>query len=108
MGPTPSSTTSISRSTAWHGQNLRDILTTRFQQVRDVRYSMRYMNVYRRCQPGADPSTNEGCRAYVDVLIDASYSFVDARGNEKRNDKRDQNQLVLEWNGEKWLFLSGM
>ena len=49
-----------------------------------------------------------GSAGDVDVLIDASYSFLDPRGLEKRSDKRDQNQLVLEWSGEKWLFLSGM
>ncbi len=89
-------------------EGLRTVLKGRFQKAKDVRYSLRYMNVYRRCRPGGDPSTNEGCRAYVDVLIDASFSLVDAQGRPKRPDKRDQNQLVLEWSGDKWLFLSGM
>ena len=32
--------------------------------------------------------------------IDASFTVLDARGQEVRRDKRDQNQLVLEWDGE--------
>jgi hypothetical protein len=77
---------------------LREVLTGRFQQARSIRYSMRYVNVRR-----------QGERAYVDVLIDASYTLTDARGVEIREDKRDQNQLVLRWDPEKeqWMFLSG-
>jgi hypothetical protein len=89
-------------------EGLRELLQSRFEQVEDVRYSLKYLNVARRCRSDGDPSTNEGCRAYVDVLIDASFTVTDARGRKIRPDKRDQNQLVLEWSGEKWLFLSGM
>lgn len=87
---------------------LRGVLQDRFQKVNDIRYSLKYVGIQRRCREGGDASTNEGCRAYVDVLIDASFSVTDARGREIRPDKRDQNQLVLEWSGDKWLFLSGM
>ncbi len=87
---------------------LRDVLSGRFSKASNIRYSLRYMDIRRRCKPGSDPSTNEDCRAYIDVLIDASYSVKDARGLDKRPDKRDQHQLVLEWSGDKWLFLSGM
>ena len=38
----------------------------------------------------------------------ASFSVKDSRGQEVRQDLRDQNQMVLEWNGEDWMFLSGM
>ena len=31
------------------------------------------------CKAGGDPDTNEGCRAYVDVLVDASFTLIDAR-----------------------------
>lgn len=78
-------------------QGLQDILTGRFQQVEAIRYSMKYMNIERR-----------GDRAYIDVLIDASFTVKDARGQEMRADMRDQNQFVLEWDGKQWLFLSGM
>ncbi len=89
---------------------LRAVLSTRFQRANDIRYSLRYMNVYRRCDTQSDPATNRGCRAYVDVLIDASYSMIDAQGDVVRPDMRDQNQLVLEWDGEaeRWMFLAGM
>ena len=42
------------------------------------------------------------------MLIDASFTVTSAMGQPKRPDKRDQNQLVLEWDGRRWLFLSGM
>ncbi len=76
---------------------LREVLLGRFQVSSAIRYSMRYMTIKRR-----------GNRAFVDVLIDASYTVIDARGLEKREDKRDQNQLVLRWEDDRWLFLSGM
>jgi hypothetical protein len=75
---------------------LREVLANRFQRAESIRYSMRYMGV-----------TRKGNRAFVDVLIDASYSFTTERGP-MRLDKRDQNQIVLERDGERWLFVSGM
>lgn len=78
-------------------QGLQEILTGRFQKVKAIRYSMRYMGVERR-----------GERAFVDVLIDASFTVEDARGEDMRADMRDQNQFVLEWDGRNWMFLSGM
>ncbi len=87
---------------------LSQVLRDRFQKAADIRYSLRYVTIYRRCKAESNVETNEGCRAYVDVLIDASYSVVSATGQPQRPDMRDQNQLVLEWSGEKWLFLSGM
>ncbi|MEM9491361.1 MAG: hypothetical protein AAGC55_19605, partial [Myxococcota bacterium] len=89
-------------------EGLAEVLRSRFQKASDIRYSLRYIGVYRKCKADGNPSTNDGCRAYIDVLIDASYSVTDHTGNQRRPDKRDQNQLVLEWTGEKWLFLSGM
>lgn len=91
-------------------EGLREVLDMRLRNAADIRYSLRYMDIARRCQAGGDPSTNEGCRAYVDVLIDASFSMVNAYGEATRPDMRDQNQLVLEWDpeGQRWLFLSGM
>jgi hypothetical protein len=77
---------------------LREVLTGRFQAAESIRYSLRYMKISRRAG-----------RAYVDVLIDASYSLKDARGRDVREDKRDQNQLLLRWdeNRKAWLFTSG-
>lgn len=90
-------------------EGLREVLSKRFKSAEDIRYSLRYMNVARRCQ-SEDPEGNSGCRAYVDVLIDASFSIVNAHGQRVRPDMRDQNQFVLEWDPqvERWLFLSGM
>lgn len=83
---------------------LRAVLQNRLQKASEIRYSVRYMGVRQTCTGELRP----GCRAAVDVMIDASYTIADARGNPKRPDKRDQNQLSLEWDGRKWLFLSGM
>ncbi len=77
---------------------LREVLAGRFQSAQSIRYSVRYMRITRRAR-----------KAYVDVLIDASYSIKDARGRDVREDKRDQNQLEMQWdeNRKAWLFLSG-
>lgn len=85
-------------------EGLRNVLTTRLQRASDVRYSVRYMDVKQTCPEDLHP----GCRASVDVMIDASFTVANAIGQPKRPDKRDQNQLVLEWDGHRWLFLSGM
>ena len=78
-------------------QGLSAVLSGRFQQVDAIRYSMKYMGISRK-----------GNRAFVDVLVDASFSVKNARGAEVRADMRDQNQFILEWDGKQWLFLSGM
>jgi hypothetical protein len=75
---------------------LRDVLATRFQRAESVRYNMRYMGLRR-----------ERNLAYVEVLVDASYTISTA-GGPVRQEMRDQNQLVLEFDGRRWLFLSGM
>ncbi|HEX4416423.1 MAG TPA: hypothetical protein VH165_00930 [Kofleriaceae bacterium] len=84
-------------------EGLRNVLLTRLQKASDIRYSMRYVNVHQQCT-----DLKPGCRAAVDVLIDASFTIANAIGRPIRPDKRDQNQLVLEWDGHRWLFLSGM
>jgi len=84
-------------------EGLRNVLLTRLQKASDIRYSMRYVAVHQQCT-----ELKPGCRAAVDVLIDASFTIANALGRPVRPDKRDQNQLVLEWDGHRWLFLSGM
>jgi hypothetical protein len=76
---------------------LHDVLMNRFARADGIRYSMKYMGVRRLARN----------RAAVDVMIDASYSIATAQGP-KRLDMKDQNELVLEYDGRKWLFLSGM
>jgi hypothetical protein len=49
-----------------------------------------------------------GCVARVEAMVDASFTIVDARGQDRRADKRDQNELVLEWAGDRWKFISGL
>jgi hypothetical protein len=84
-------------------EGLRNVLLTRLQKAKDIRYSIRYVAVHQQCD-----ALKPGCRAAVDVLIDASFTIADPLGRPRRPDKRDQNQLVLEWDGHRWLFLSGM
>lgn len=84
-------------------EGLRNVLLTRLQKASDVRYSMRYVAIHQQCT-----ALKPGCRAAVDVLIDASFTIANPLGRPIRPDKRDQNQLVLEWDGHRWLFLSGM
>ena len=86
-------------------EGLRNVLLTRLGRASDIRYSMRYMEVRQTCSAG---NLHAGCRAAVDVLIDASYTITDALGKPKRPDKRDQNELILEYDGHRWLFVSGM
>jgi len=84
-------------------EGLRNVLLTRLQKASEIRYSMRYVAVNLQCT-----ELKVGCRAAVDVLVDASFTVTNAIGRPIRPDKRDQNQLVLEWDGRRWLFLSGM
>jgi hypothetical protein len=85
-------------------EGLRNVLLTRLTKATDIRYSLRYVAVHQQCPTELRP----GCRAAVDVLIDASFTIADALGKPKRPDKRDQNQLQWEWDGHRWLMLSGM
>jgi hypothetical protein len=97
-----SGTPSGSDDYGWDG--LRNVLLTRLLKATDIRYSVRYVAIHQQCNGELAP----GCRAAVDILIDASYTVTNAYGKPARPDKRDQNQLVLEWDGKRWLFLSGM
>jgi hypothetical protein len=85
-------------------EGLRNVLLTKLLKASDVRYSVRYVGVHQQCPN----DLQTGCRAAVDILIDASFTVTNAYGKAARPDKRDQNQLVLEWDGRRWLFLSGM
>ena len=85
-------------------EGMRKVLFTQLPKASDIRYSVRYMAVHQTCPHQLHP----GCLAAVDILIDASFTIVDALGKPTRPDKRDQNQLVLVWDGHRWLFRSGM
>ncbi len=90
---------------------LRNVLFERFTKASDIRYTLRYVSVTQSCLDLHPPDPQHGvqpCRAAVDVFIDASFTLTNALGKPIRPDKRDQNQLVLEWDGRRWLFLSGM
>lgn len=84
-------------------EGLRNVLLTRLLKATEIRYSVRYVGVRQQCN-----DLQPKCRAAVDVLIDASYTVTNAYGKPSRPDKRDQNQLVLKWDGHRWLFMSGM
>ncbi len=85
-------------------EGLANVLATRLQKASEIRYSMRYMKVSQQC-----PSALEaGCQATVDVIVDASFTIQNVQGKQVRPDKRDQNQFLLEWDGSRWHFISGM
>ena len=84
-------------------EGLKVVLASRLKMANEIRYTMRYMSVSHECKELA-----AGCKATVDVLIDASFTIQNAMGKASRPDKRDQNQLLLEWNGSRWMFLAGM
>lgn len=92
----------------WGHAKLDSEVRARFLKSRDIRYSLRYMNVERRCPKDSDG--NQGCIALIDVLVDASFTVTNARGEEERRDMRDQNQLVLEWDDKDngWKIVAGM
>jgi len=83
---------------------LKLVLASRLKMASEIRYTMRYMGVSQECKG----DLAAGCKATVDVLIDASFTIQNALGKASRPDKRDQNQLLLEWDGSRWMFLSGM
>lgn len=85
---------------------LKDVLVGRFRMASDIRYAMKYVSIRRTCREASE--LPPGCVAHVETLVDASFTVVDARGQDRRTDKRDQNELVLEWTGEQWKFLSGL
>lgn len=85
-------------------EGLRTVLTERLARASDIRYSLRYMDVLQQCPTELQP----GCQAKVNVLIDASFTIENVQGKASRPDKRDQNQLHLEWDGKRWLFIAGM
>ena len=87
---------------------LRWVLAGRFQLASEIRYSMRYDKIRRVCPGGHNDTIEKGCRAHVEVQIDASYTVNDARGEPRREDMRDQNEMVREWSGDQWMFVSGM
>jgi hypothetical protein len=77
-------------------EGLRTVLAASLPRVDDVRYSLRYVKIQRK-----------GNVAQVFVYIDGSYTLSTRRGT-SRPDQKDPGQLVLERDGGKWLFLSGM
>jgi hypothetical protein len=101
-------------------EGLRNVLQTRLGKATDIRYSVRYIAVHQECKD----ELRAGCKAQVDIMIDASFTIANAMGLPKRPDKRDQNQLMLEYTcgdpaqkpaGDaqptgscRWLFVSGM
>ena len=76
---------------------LKDVLASRFQLAKNIRCSMRYLKIRRK-----------GDRAFIEVFIDASFSIKGPQGEMRREDVRDQNQLVLIRDGETWKFVAGM
>ena len=82
---------------------LRNVLETRLGKATDIRYTLRYVSVAQQCKV-----LQPQCRATVEVLIDASFTIANVQGKPSRPDKRDQGQFLMEWDGKRWTFISGM
>ncbi len=75
---------------------LRQVIQSRLAQVRSIRYNVEYRNI-----------EVHGQRAKVDIRYDASFQIATDMGDRwerKQNDKR----LELEFDGHRWVFISGM
>lgn len=77
-------------------EGLKQVVSTRLAQVRSIRYSVEYRDI-----------EVKGRHAQVDIRYDASFQIATDMGDRwerKQNDKR----LEFEYDGHRWLFLSGM
>jgi hypothetical protein len=76
---------------------LKGILTEKLGAASDIRYSVQYRKLRMKDN-----------HAFVDVIINASFTVDDALGQPSRRDMSDRNQFVLRLEGDEWKFLSGM
>jgi len=75
---------------------LKDVLAKRLSSVKTMRYNIEYRKI-----------EIEGTRAHVDIRYDASFQIATEMGDRwerKQNDKR----IELEYDGKRWLIISGM
>jgi hypothetical protein len=81
---------------------LKQVINTRLAALKNVRYNIDYRSI----KTTSDPP-HKGTRAAVEIRYDASYQIgteVGDRWERKQNEK----VLELEYDGSKWLFVSGM
>lgn len=88
----------LSAEDDYGNEGLRQVLATRFQTAKQVRYGIEYRRL-----------TRVGARATVDIYIDASFLFSGARGD-TWHPVTNYNRLELEYDSkrQRWLFLAGM
>ena len=85
------------RSDDDYGYNgLKQVLSTRLQRVRSLRYDIEYQNI-----------KVNGNRAEVQVFLDGSFELASQSGDRYRR-VNDYHRFVLEQENDKWKFLSGM
>jgi hypothetical protein len=77
-------------------QGLAAMLRERFRDVESVRYIIEYLDVRRERE-----------RAQVDIYIDATFQIKTGATPRWRR-MTDYARLQLAWNGNRWLFTSGM
>jgi hypothetical protein len=75
---------------------LKQVLNTRLQRVRSLRYDIEYQNI-----------KVNGNRAEVQVFLDGSFELASQSGDRYRR-VNDYHRFVLEQENDKWKFLSGM
>ena len=77
-------------------EGLKQVVSSRLAQVRSIRYNVEYRNIELK-----------GRHAKIDIRYDASFQIATDMGDRwerKQNDKR----LEMEFDGRRWMFLSGM
>ncbi len=74
---------------------LKRVLDTRLPAIRALRYALQIRNI-----------TLEGKRATVDIRYDVSFQIATELGD-RWTRKQDDKRMELEYDGGRWLFLSG-
>ena len=81
---------------------LKAVINARLVALKSVRYNVEYRNVLAKQQ-----RAKKGSRAAVDIRYDASFQLATELGDRWER-KQNEKRLELEFDGNKWLFVSGM
>lgn len=78
-------------------EGLRQVLKTRLNRVKSIWYEIEMRDIH-----------VEGQRADVDVFLNGSFEIASAKAGDRYRRVNDYHRFVLEKEGEKWKFVSGM
>ena len=82
---------------------LKAVINSRLLALKSVRYSIQYREVLTKQQQ----RPQKGSHAAVDIRYDASFQLATDLGDRWER-KQNEKRLELEYDGNKWLFVSGM